>query len=182
MTLRLYMPVTPEGSESTGIQRLVKRDWRQHARLPILAQKSTLVIRAPQLPVTEQDQNCEQHQRHQRRPQGRIELPFAYAHDCMLICREPLQNCHTSGALKELPITTLAQYMFSDIVILVILFAIIVSLFSGMYFMLRDRGRSTRMVKALTVRIILSLVLFALLMIGYWAGWLHPHGLLPPRH
>ncbi len=100
----------------------------------------------------------------------------------MLICRELLHDCHATGALKELPITTLAQYMFSDIVILVILFIIIVSLFSGMYFMLRDRGQSTRMIKALTVRIILSLVLFALLMIGYWAGWLHPHGLLPPRH
>jgi hypothetical protein len=72
--------------------------------------------------------------------------------------------------------------MFSEIVILVILSIIIVSLFSGMYFLLHDRGKSTRTVKALTVRIILSLVLFALLMIGYWLGWLHPHGLLPPRH
>ena len=72
--------------------------------------------------------------------------------------------------------------MFSEIVILIILSAIIVSLFSGMYFLLRDRGQSTRMVKALTVRIALSLILFALLMLGYWAGWLHPHGLLPPRH
>ncbi|MDE2234935.1 MAG: twin transmembrane helix small protein [Gammaproteobacteria bacterium] len=72
--------------------------------------------------------------------------------------------------------------MFTEIVILAILSLIIVSLFSGMYFLLRDRGTSTRMVKALTVRMVLSLVLFALLMLGYWAGWLHPHGLLPPRH
>ncbi|MGB9429479.1 MAG: twin transmembrane helix small protein [Gammaproteobacteria bacterium] len=66
-----------------------------------------------------------------------------------------------------------------DIVILVILLIIIVSLFSGMYYMLHDRGQSTRTVKALTVRIVISLILFALLMIGYWTGWLHPHGLLP---
>lgn len=72
--------------------------------------------------------------------------------------------------------------MFSEIVILVILSVIIISLFSGMFFLVRDRGQSTRMVKALTVRIVLSLILFALLMLGYWAGWLHPHGLLPPRH
>ena len=72
--------------------------------------------------------------------------------------------------------------MFSEIVILIILSAIFVSLFSGMYFLLRDRGQSTRMVKALTVRIALSLILFALLMLGYWTGWLHPHGLLPPGH
>lgn len=72
--------------------------------------------------------------------------------------------------------------MLADIVILVILFIIIVSLFSGLYFMLHDRGQSTRTVKALTVRITISLILFALLMIGYWTGWLHPHGLLPPHH
>ncbi|MGH8307320.1 MAG: twin transmembrane helix small protein [Gammaproteobacteria bacterium] len=72
--------------------------------------------------------------------------------------------------------------MFSDIAILVILFIIIVSLFSGLYFMLHDRGESTRTVKALTVRITISLILFALLMIGYWTGWLHPHSLFPPHH
>ncbi|MGH8378267.1 MAG: twin transmembrane helix small protein, partial [Gammaproteobacteria bacterium] len=46
--------------------------------------------------------------------------------------------------------------MLADIVILVILFIIIVSLFSGLYFMLHDRGQSTRTVKALTVRITIS--------------------------
>lgn len=66
-----------------------------------------------------------------------------------------------------------------DIVILVILLIIVASLFSGMYYMLHDRGQSTRAVKALTVRIAISLLLFAVLMIGYWSGWLHPHGLLP---
>lgn len=72
--------------------------------------------------------------------------------------------------------------MFSDIVILFILLIIVVSLFSGLYFVLHDRSQSTRTVKALTVRIILSLVLFALLMIGYWTGLLHPHSLFPPHH
>lgn len=69
-----------------------------------------------------------------------------------------------------------------DIFILVILLIIVASLFSGMYYMLHDRGQSTRAVKALTVRIAISLILFAILMIGYWTGWLHPHGLLPPHH
>jgi protein-S-isoprenylcysteine O-methyltransferase Ste14 len=69
-----------------------------------------------------------------------------------------------------------------DIFILVVLLLIVVSLFSGMYYMLHDHGQSTRAVKALTVRIAISLILFAILMIGYWTGWLHPHGLLPPLH
>lgn len=72
--------------------------------------------------------------------------------------------------------------MLAKLAVIVILLIIIGSLFSGMFFMLRDRGQSTRTVKALTVRIALSLILFALLMIGYWAGILHPHDLLPPHH
>ena len=80
-----------------------------------------------------------------------------------------------TGNLKRMTITP------SDIVILVILLVIVVSLFSGLYYMLHDRGQSMRTVKALTVRITISLILFALLMIGYWTGWLHPHGLLPPH-
>ncbi|MBU6421238.1 MAG: twin transmembrane helix small protein [Gammaproteobacteria bacterium] len=70
---------------------------------------------------------------------------------------------------------------FPDIVVLAILLVIVVSLFSGLYYMLHDRGQSTRAVKALTLRIAISLILFAVLMIGYWTGWLHPHGLLPPH-
>lgn len=73
--------------------------------------------------------------------------------------------------------------MISDIIVLVILGIIVISLFSGMYYMLHDKGNSTRMLKALTVRIVISLILFAILMIGYWAGWIHPHslGLAPPH-
>jgi uncharacterized membrane protein YiaA len=56
--------------------------------------------------------------------------------------------------------------------ILVILFlAVIVgSLFSALYYLVRDKGRGERMVKALTVRITLSVVLFVLLMLGYYFG------------
>ncbi|MGH8280546.1 MAG: twin transmembrane helix small protein [Gammaproteobacteria bacterium] len=72
--------------------------------------------------------------------------------------------------------------MTSNIVVIVFLGIIVVSLFSGVYYMLHDQGDSTRMAKALTVRIVLSLILFAILMIGYWTGWIHPHGLLPPPY
>ena len=47
--------------------------------------------------------------------------------------------------------------MLAKLAVIVILLIIIGSLFSGMFFMLRDRGQSTRTVKALTVRIALSL-------------------------
>ena len=64
-------------------------------------------------------------------------------------------------------------------VLLVLLF-IVFSLFQGMYFMAKDDGKnnSTRVVRALTVRVTLSLVLFILLMAGYYFGLITPHGIL----
>lgn len=49
---------------------------------------------------------------------------------------------------------------------------ILVSLFSALYFLLKDKGTSERTVKALTVRVILSVLLFALLMLGYRFGFI----------
>ncbi len=71
--------------------------------------------------------------------------------------------------------------MLADFIIVLILLLIVASLFSGMFYMLHDRGQSTRAVKALSIRIALSLLLFFLLLLGYWTGILHPHGLLPNR-
>ncbi len=56
---------------------------------------------------------------------------------------------------------------------------IIFSLGRGMYFLTKDDGEAdkTRVVRALTVRITLSLILFALLILGYLFGLIQPHGL-----
>ena len=58
--------------------------------------------------------------------------------------------------------------------ILVILFAIFIvaSLFSALYFLIKDKGRGERTVRALTVRVALSLLLFALLMLGFHFGFI----------
>jgi hypothetical protein len=63
--------------------------------------------------------------------------------------------------------------------ILLLLGFIVFSLAEGMYFLAKDDGAvdRTRVVKALTVRIALSLTLFVLLMIGHFTGLLEPHGL-----
>jgi DUF2909 family protein len=55
-------------------------------------------------------------------------------------------------------------------VVIVFLILIVGSLGSAMYYLIRDKGQSDRTVKALTVRVILSVVLFAMLMIGYYLG------------
>lgn len=58
------------------------------------------------------------------------------------------------------------------IVILVLLLAVLASLFSGLYFVYRDKGTTNRAVISLTIRITLSLLVFALLMASYHFGWI----------
>ncbi len=69
--------------------------------------------------------------------------------------------------------------MLTKIIIVAFLLAIIGSLFSGLFFLMRDKGASERTVKALTVRVSLSVLLFILLMIGFATGVLQPHGIYP---
>jgi len=69
--------------------------------------------------------------------------------------------------------------MLPHLIIILVLIAILGSLFSGMYFMLKDRGRSTRNIKALSIRIGLSLLLFALLIVAYLTGIIHPNAVHP---
>ncbi len=56
--------------------------------------------------------------------------------------------------------------------IIVILFIIVIlaSLGSALYYMIKDRGSGERTVKALTIRIALSIALFLLLIIGFQTG------------
>lgn len=58
------------------------------------------------------------------------------------------------------------------IVVILFLIFIVGSLGSALYFLIKDRGQSDRMVKALTVRVVLSVVLFALLMLGFYLGFI----------
>lgn len=67
--------------------------------------------------------------------------------------------------------------MLFKILILVILGLILTSLAFGMFFLRKDDMKSTRLVTSLTVRILLSFLLFALLIVGYFTGQLSPHGL-----
>lgn len=60
------------------------------------------------------------------------------------------------------------------ILVVSLLFLVVVSLFSGLFFMYRDKGNARRMVNALTIRIALSVVIFLVLIGGYYFG-LIPH-------
>ena len=52
------------------------------------------------------------------------------------------------------------------------LFLIFGSLVSALYYMVKDKGHGTRAVKSLTLRISLSLLLFTLLMVGTYLGFI----------
>ncbi len=56
--------------------------------------------------------------------------------------------------------------------IVVILFIIVIlfSLGSALFYMIRDRGQGERTARALTVRVVLSVLLFLMLIIGFQTG------------
>jgi len=62
-------------------------------------------------------------------------------------------------------------------VVIAMLLAIVGSLGSAAFFMLRGRGDSRRMAKALALRVGLSVALFLLLMAGYFFGLFQPGNL-----
>jgi len=65
--------------------------------------------------------------------------------------------------------------MWVKIVVLLFIALILYSLGSGLYYLARDKRGSERVVKALTWRIGLSLLLFAMLFIAFGLGWITPH-------
>ncbi len=67
--------------------------------------------------------------------------------------------------------------MLEKIFIITVMIAILFSLGSGLFFLVKDGGKGQRLVKALTIRIGLSLTLFILMIIAFAMGWIHPHSL-----
>jgi succinate dehydrogenase hydrophobic anchor subunit len=61
------------------------------------------------------------------------------------------------------------------IVVVLLLLAIVVALFSGMYFLLKDGSDKRRTVKALTWRVGLQVGLILFLVVAYFLGWIQPH-------
>jgi len=63
-----------------------------------------------------------------------------------------------------------------QIIIVILLVAVMASLGHALSSLSSSGpGHSERMVRALTVRISLSVALFALLLVGHYLGWIQPH-------
>lgn len=67
--------------------------------------------------------------------------------------------------------------LFIKAIIVVLLVFIVFALGSALYYLMTDKGDSERIVKALTWRIGLSLLLFVILMISFAMGWLTPNSI-----
>ena len=67
----------------------------------------------------------------------------------------------------------------SKIIVVVIFLGILVSLFSGLVYMVKDKGENSRTLRALSLRIGLSVALFILLLVLWKLGIIAPHGVQP---
>jgi len=63
------------------------------------------------------------------------------------------------------------------ILVLFLVFLMLAALFSGLFFLYKDKSGSDRMVKALTLRIVLAIAIFAILMGSYYFGLVPSQGL-----
>ena len=59
-------------------------------------------------------------------------------------------------------------------IVIAALIAVVAALFSALVFLYSDRGRGTRVVTALAVRVLLSMALLAFLVFSWWMGWITP--------
>lgn len=67
--------------------------------------------------------------------------------------------------------------MIAKILIISVLLIIVGTLLSALVFLYKDKGKGRRTALSLTVRVVLSISLLALLMISYYFGLIVPHGL-----
>jgi len=60
------------------------------------------------------------------------------------------------------------------IIVLILLAAIVISLGTGLFYLRREDADSPKMLRALQVRVGLSLVLILFLICSYFLGWIQP--------
>lgn len=56
------------------------------------------------------------------------------------------------------------------VLIVILMFAVVISLFSGLFFLLKDEGKTQRVLNSLIVRVSLSVLLVAIILFALWHG------------
>jgi len=112
---------------------------------------------APRLPVAERDRKRNESRRRDSRRDSRTKGPPADADSRHDFTRSTLG---AEGSRRRAV----------KIIVILLFVAIVASLGSALFFLVTDGGQSRRTVKALALRVGLSLTLFLLLMAGYYFG------------
>ncbi|MBG7620768.1 twin transmembrane helix small protein [Herbaspirillum sp. AP02] len=63
------------------------------------------------------------------------------------------------------------------IIVAIAFILILASLASALIFLMRDKGKSNRTVRALTLRVGFSVALFLFILLSYKLGWIQPTGI-----
>lgn len=67
--------------------------------------------------------------------------------------------------------------MSLKLLLLLLFIAVLISLFSGLFFLVRDQGKSHRTVNSLFFRVTFSIMIIAVLIYGFYTSEIVPHGL-----
>ncbi len=70
--------------------------------------------------------------------------------------------------------------MWTKIIIVALVVLMLYSLFSGLFFLVKDRGQGSRTLKALTARISIWVILFVFLCVGLYTGFIKPTNSVRP--
>ena len=126
-------------------------------------QHGFLLLGPPQLPGTQAGERAD----HQQRQRPAEQLAGWPAH-ALLPC-----DCDNAGTS---PNKAAMNDSLKTLLVIAFLILILWNLGAGLYYLLVDKGQSKRTVNALTWRIGLSVLLFALVALGIFTGVIKPHG------
>ena len=60
--------------------------------------------------------------------------------------------------------------LFVKFIVVLLLFFVVVSLFSGLFFLVKDKGQTKRTVNALTIRIAISILAILVIIVAFASG------------
>ena len=65
--------------------------------------------------------------------------------------------------------------MLAKVIVVVLLLAIVGTLFSSVFFLVKDESSKKRTLRLLKIRVALSITLVSFVIFAYLMGWIHPH-------
>jgi NADH:ubiquinone oxidoreductase subunit 6 (subunit J) len=65
--------------------------------------------------------------------------------------------------------------MLIKVIVVLLLLAIVGTLFSSVFFLVKDDSKERRTLRLLKIRVALSITLISFVILAYLMGWIHPH-------